>query len=94
VPVVSTAVMGTRDIVGPERGALVAADDEQDFASKVIALLRDPRLRARLSAEGREYACTWSAGALAERLEVFYRRVLRAAGVRAAAADARRSAAA
>jgi glycosyltransferase involved in cell wall biosynthesis len=92
VPVVSTAVMGTRDIVGPERGALVAADDEHDFASKVIALLRDPQLRARLSAEGRAYAGTWGAAPLAERLEAFYRRVLQAAGVRAAAADARRSA--
>jgi glycosyltransferase involved in cell wall biosynthesis len=91
VPVVSTAVMGTRDIVGPERGALVAADDEHDFASKVIELLRDPQLRARLSAEGREYACTWSAAALAERLEAFYRRVLQAAGASTGAADARRS---
>jgi 1,2-diacylglycerol 3-alpha-glucosyltransferase len=92
VPVVSTAVMGTRDIVGPERGALVAADDERDFASKVIALLRDPQLRARLSAEGREYARTWGSAPLAERLEGFYRQVLRGAGVRAAAAAARRSA--
>jgi 1,2-diacylglycerol 3-alpha-glucosyltransferase len=92
VPVVSTAVMGTRDVVGPERGALVAADDEREFASKVIALLRDPQLRARLSAEGREYARSWGAAALAERLEGFYRRVLQAAGGRATAADARRSA--
>ena len=76
VPVVSTAVMGTRDIVGPERGALVAADDEEDFAEKVVRLLRDRALRARLSAEGREYARTWSATALALRMEAFYRWVL------------------
>ena len=76
VPVVSTAVMGTRDIVGPERGALVAADDEADFAAKVVRLLRDRDLRARLSAEGREYARTWSATALALRMEAFYRSVL------------------
>jgi len=88
VPVVSTAVMGTRDIVGPGRGALVAAEDERDFAPKVIGLLRAPGLRARLSAEGREYASTWSAAALAERLEAFYRRVLQAADARAAAAGA------
>ena len=92
VPVVSTAVMGTRDIVGPERGALVAADDERDFAAKVIGLLRDPLLRARLSAEGREYASTWGATALAERLEAFYRRVLQTKGLHAAAANAQRSA--
>jgi glycosyltransferase involved in cell wall biosynthesis len=86
VPVVSTAVMGTRDIVGPARGALVAADDEHDFAAQVIRLLRDPALRARLSAEGREYAHVWSAAALAERMEAFYRRVLRAEVVRRTAA--------
>jgi 1,2-diacylglycerol 3-alpha-glucosyltransferase len=76
VPVVSTAVMGTRDIVGPERGALVAADDEEDFAAKAVRLLGDRGLRARLSAEGREYARTWSAAALALRMEAFYRSVL------------------
>ena len=76
VPVVSTAVMGTRDIVGPERGALVAADDEEDFAAKVVRLLRDRALRARLSAEGREYARTWSATALTLRMEALYRSVL------------------
>ena len=47
VPVVSTAVMGTRDIVGPERAALVADDDEPDFAAQVVRVLRDPELRAR-----------------------------------------------
>jgi glycosyltransferase involved in cell wall biosynthesis len=92
VPVVSTAVMGTRDIVGPGRGALVAADDERDFASKVVELLRDAQLRARLAAEGREYARSWSAAALAARLEAFYRQVLQAPGLRAAAAEAQRSA--
>ena len=82
VPVVSTAIMGTRDIVGPERGALVAADDERDFAAKAARLLRDPQLRARLSIEGREYARTWSATALAQRMEAFYRSVLDRADAR------------
>jgi hypothetical protein len=39
-------------------------------------VLRDPELRARLAADGREYARTWSATALAGRLEAFYRSVL------------------
>jgi glycosyltransferase involved in cell wall biosynthesis len=85
VPVVSTAVMGTRDVVGPGRGALVAADDEADFAAQAVRLLRDRALRARLSAEGPEYARTWSAPALAQRMEAFYRSVLE----RAASAPAR-----
>jgi glycosyltransferase involved in cell wall biosynthesis len=76
VPVVSTAVMGTRDIVAPERGALVAEDDEMDFAACVTRLLNDAPFRARLSAEGRQYARAWSAPAFALRMEAFYRTVL------------------
>jgi 1,2-diacylglycerol 3-alpha-glucosyltransferase len=72
VPVVSTAVMGTRDIVGPGKGALVAEDSEQDFAEKVIHLLKDSALRQRLAAEAWDYARLWSAPALALRLQGFY----------------------
>lgn len=72
VPVVSTAVMGTRDIVGPGRGALVAEDDERDFALKVIHLLRSPALRARLAAEAIDYARAWSAPATARWLQDTY----------------------
>lgn len=85
VPVVSTAVMGTRDIVGPGRGALVARDDEADFAAQVTRLLGDRALRERLGREAREYARDWSAAAMAERMEAFYRRVVeraRAGGCR------------
>jgi glycosyltransferase involved in cell wall biosynthesis len=75
VPVISTAVMGTRDIVGPARGALVAEDNEADFARNVVKLLNDPALRARLGIEGRAYAAEWNAGALARRLADAYRDV-------------------
>jgi glycosyltransferase involved in cell wall biosynthesis len=91
VPVVSTAVMGTRDIVAPERGAIVAGDDAADFAACVTRLLRDPPLRARLSAEGREYAGCWSASALAQRMEAFYRTVLDRASPREVGGVARRA---
>jgi glycosyltransferase involved in cell wall biosynthesis len=76
VPVVATAVMGTRDILAAGRGALVPADDEADFAAAVIAVLRAPDLRARLAAEGAEHAKAWTAPATARRLEAFYREVL------------------
>ena len=72
VPVVSTAVMGTRDILGPGRGALVAEEDEADFARKVVRLLRDRALRDRLGAEAREYVQEWTARALARRMLGFY----------------------
>ena len=40
VPVVSTAHMGTADIMNPQRGARVAPDDEAEFANIVLQLLR------------------------------------------------------
>ncbi len=76
VPVISTAVMGTRDVVGPGRGALVPQDDEADFARNIVKLMNDPALRARLGAEGRVYAAEWNAGALAGRLADAYRDVI------------------
>jgi glycosyltransferase involved in cell wall biosynthesis len=76
VPVVATAVMGTRDIVGPARGALVARDDEADFAAQVLALLRDRGLRERLAGDALAYAAEWSAPAAAARMEALYRSVL------------------
>jgi glycosyltransferase involved in cell wall biosynthesis len=72
IPVVSTAVMGTRDVVGPGRGALVPADDVDEFAAAVVRLLGDPALRSRLSEQGRAYVREWQADALARRMEAFY----------------------
>lgn len=93
VPVVSTAIMGTREIVGPAKGALVAEDDLTDFSGKVLRLLADPVLRARLGAEGRAYVAEWSAARMAERLSEFYGQIQPrtepgATGVGAAAEEA------
>jgi glycosyltransferase involved in cell wall biosynthesis len=74
VPVVST---GTRDILQGACGALVAEDDIGDFTAKVITLLRDSKLRKRLGEEGRTYAATWSAAALAKKMERFYAGLVR-----------------
>ncbi len=76
VPVVALAEMGTRDILGPERGSLIANDDTGDFAEKVVRLLRNPDLRAKLSSDARTYAETWSAPVLTQRLLDLYRSVL------------------
>jgi 1,2-diacylglycerol 3-alpha-glucosyltransferase len=81
VPVVSTAVMGSRDILDAGRGAVVVAEDEAKFADATVGVLRDPALRARLSAEAVAYTREWSAPAMAARLSEFYRQVV----------DARRS---
>jgi 1,2-diacylglycerol 3-alpha-glucosyltransferase len=76
VPVVSTAHMGTADIVKPQRGAQVAPDDEAEFASIVVRLLEDPVRRTAMSADARAYAATWSASAMAERLAGLYGAVI------------------
>lgn len=78
LPVISTAVMGTRDIVGPKRGALVPDDDEADFAEHIVRLMRDGDLRARLADEGRTYVREWHADALARKLVVTYQNVVAA----------------
>jgi 1,2-diacylglycerol 3-alpha-glucosyltransferase len=76
VPVVSTAHMGTADIVNPQRGAYAAPDDEEQFARIVVELLSDPQRRAAMSAEARAYAATWSAVAMAGRLADLYAAVI------------------
>jgi 1,2-diacylglycerol 3-alpha-glucosyltransferase len=76
VPVVSTAHMGTADIMNPQRGARVAPDDEGEFANIAVQLLEDAPRRAAMSAEARAYAATWSASAMADRLAGLYSAVL------------------
>jgi 1,2-diacylglycerol 3-alpha-glucosyltransferase len=76
VPVVSTAVMGTRDILKAGRGGIVAEEDEEDFARKVVRVLRNSELRCRLAEEGLEYAKQWSSSACAVRMIDFYREVI------------------
>jgi glycosyltransferase involved in cell wall biosynthesis len=72
VPVVSTAFMGTRDILEPRQEALVAEENVEDFAAQTVRLLRDRDLHRRLSREAAAYARSWSAPALAARLLSFY----------------------
>lgn len=76
VPVVSTAVMGTRDIVEPERGALMAREDEAHFASRILELLDDQVLREHKSKQAREYVHEWTAPAMAERMLALYRQIM------------------
>jgi len=76
VPVVSTAVLGTEDMVGPGRGALLAEGNVGDFTAKVCQLLSDRDLRMRLSDEAREYAKEWSDDKLGAEMLSFYTQVI------------------
>lgn len=86
LPVVALAEMGTIDILGARRGALVPDDHPDAFAQELLRLLSDAELAAQLSAEGRAYAAEWSDGRLAGRLAELYRQLVasrRAAPTRA-----------
>ncbi|ARU30413.1 glycosyl transferase family 1 [Sulfuriferula sp. AH1] len=72
VPVVSTAVMGTRDILTAGRGCRVAEDNPVAFAATLQEVLTDSTLRARLSIEARQHALDWSAPQMAQQMLAFY----------------------
>jgi glycosyltransferase involved in cell wall biosynthesis len=72
VPVVSTAHMGTIDILGPGRGCAVVEEHEHLFAAEVVSLLHDSSARRRLGRDAQAYAATWSAHELAIRLAGLY----------------------
>lgn len=72
LPVVGLAVMGTADVLKHGQGAWVAEDDVADFATKVLTLLDDNRLRATLAERAVEYVRGWTAAELSARLVEFY----------------------
>ncbi len=75
VPIVSTAVMGTADVLGDARSAAVAAGDVEAFAVEVSRLLLSPDARAALSAAGPADAQAWSSDAVMPSVEALYRRL-------------------
>lgn len=76
VPLVALSAMGTRDILGTGRGALVARDDPDEFAGQLTRLLRDKQLRARLAQDARAYVEEWEDRKLALRLRALYADVI------------------
>ena len=86
LPVVALAEMGTVDILGVRRGAMVPEDNPCAFSLALVRLLLDAPMRSRLSAEGRAYAEDWSDHALAGQMAVLYQRIV-AGYIRKNAAD-------
>ncbi|NMM26584.1 MAG: glycosyltransferase family 4 protein [Glaciimonas sp.] len=76
VPVVSTAELGTRDVLQEGMGVWIAQEEMTDFAGKVVKMLNDAELRKDLGEAGRGYAQKWSASKQAQRMLLFYRSVL------------------
>ena len=77
VPVVSTAMMGTKDVLQPGCGAEIVGEDEQEFAAAVMRVLSDSELAKRLSDRGREYVKSWSAPIMAGHMVDLYHQVVR-----------------
>lgn len=76
LPVVSTSVMGTKDILAPQKGAMVCKESVDEFADSIIQLLRDPQQLAKLSKDAKEYAKNWSAFNMAAKLVGFYDQII------------------
>lgn len=75
-PLVSTAELGTRDVLRDGLGVWVAKEDIPDFSEKVCMLLGNAETRQALSISGKEYAHGWSAIKQAERMLGFYHTLL------------------
>jgi glycosyltransferase involved in cell wall biosynthesis len=73
LPVYSLSKLGTRDILEPRRGAVVATDDITSFAAGLGELLCDPRQRSELSLAARAWAAEWSSPGRAQQLAELYR---------------------
>lgn len=76
VPVVAIAEMGTKSILFEGKGALIAPQDEQGFAERVLGLLANPEYGRALGEKAHGYALHWSASYMAERMMKFYRQVI------------------
>jgi len=75
-PVISTAVMGTKDILQADAGALIAGEDEVKFACKVTRLLANDLQRKSLGEQARNYTRQWSADIMADRLLNLYYNII------------------
>jgi glycosyltransferase involved in cell wall biosynthesis len=71
-PVVSTAVMGTAEVLRDAKGAIVSEESAAVFSDAVALVLKDPALRARLSVAAKVDAARWSSAQCARRAADLY----------------------
>ena len=76
LPVVALAEMGTRDVVREGEGCLIAPNDPQGFAQRVLELLNHPHEATRLAAQAVIAADAWQQERIAERLVQFYQETI------------------
>jgi 1,2-diacylglycerol 3-alpha-glucosyltransferase len=73
LPVYALAHMGTKSIVEPQLGAVVAPDDPVAFGKGLAELVGNPLQLTRLARDGRQFAAQWSAPERARQLAELYR---------------------
>ncbi len=77
LPVISTAVMGTLDVLdGQEGGCLIADEDVDDFSGKVIKFLHDNHLQNILRHQASHYIQHWSAPVFARKSSQLYEQLI------------------
>ena len=81
VPVISTAELGTCDVLKEGQGVWIAREELTDFSTKVIKMLGNAEVRKELSVTGRNYAHSWSASRQAERMLGFYQKIIAPSGL-------------
>jgi len=78
LPVVASAVGGLPELVTPAvTGALVTPGDDAAMAAELVRLLKDPDLRARMGAAGRQAVASRTAEAMVDRYYELYEQLLR-----------------
>jgi glycosyltransferase involved in cell wall biosynthesis len=82
LPVVSTAELGTRDVLREGQGVWIAQEELTHFSGKVVRMLGDAQARQDLGRLGCEYAQGWSASNQAQQMLHFYQEVLDRRGLR------------
>lgn len=71
-PVVSTAVMGTAEVLRDARGAIISQEHAQTFSECVALVLKDLVLREKLSVAAKADAGRWSSAQCARRAADLY----------------------
>ncbi|MDN6321293.1 MAG: glycosyltransferase [Halomonas sp.] len=74
-PVVSTAMMGTLEVLREGEGCLIAEENHDDFATKINQLLGDETHRQQLAERAQTYAANWHEDVKSKELVSLYRQL-------------------
>ena len=76
LPVVAIGILGTVDVMQGDHGGFMVKEDSDEFAEKVISLLKNEKLRKEKSAEALDWAQKWKISSLTPRLVSCYQKAI------------------